>query len=167
MGNLSWGSRGNRMSPAANVQDSIHEMAQEIFELTKLSWIARNKSRDKSEYDLGESEFLTLDLLTREEPLSVGEIQRHIGILPAQMSRVVRSLEGKYDKPLIHCNINPVDKRKIDVRLTPAGRRAHQSFLKARIEQSAVIMRDLPDRDRFEFIRILRDIRQMISKALS
>ena len=152
--------------PPNEPDQSIHDMAVEIFELTKLSWIARNKSKDKSEYDLGELEFLALDQLTKQEPLSVGDIQRHIGVLPAQMSRVIRSLEGKYDKPLIRCEINPDDKRKIDVGLTPAGRRALQTNLKARIEQTHAIISDLPENDRAEFIRILGNIRADIAKRM-
>ena len=152
--------------PPKDSDDSIREMALEIFELTKLSWIARNKSKDKSEYDLGELEFLALDQLTRQEPQSVGQIQRHIGILPAQMSRVIRSLESKYDKPLIRCGINPNDKRKIDVHLTSAGRKALQTNLTSRIEQTSSIILDLPQNDRAEFIRILRSIRNTIAKRM-
>jgi CRISPR system Cascade subunit CasE len=44
----------------------------------------------------------------------VGDIQRLLGVLPAQMSRIIRSLENR-DRPLIACHINPRDKRKVDV----------------------------------------------------
>lgn len=152
--------------PLNDPDESIRQMALEIFELTKMSWISRNVSKDKSDYDLGELEFLALDQLISQEPQSVGEIQRRIGILPAQMSRVIRSLEGKYDKPLIRCAINPDDKRKIDVQLTPEGRKVHQSFLNSRVKQSHAIIRELPENDRREFIRILRAIREMFSKGL-
>jgi hypothetical protein len=40
--------------------------------------------------------------------------------LPAQMSRIIRSLEAR-ERPMIVCRINPQDKRKIDVCLTAAG----------------------------------------------
>ena len=152
--------------PPNDPNESIREMALEIFELTKLSWIVRNLSKDKSDYDLGELEFLALDQLIHRAPLTVGDIQRRIGILPAQMSRVVRSLENKYDKPLIQCAINPDDKRKIDVNVTPAGRNAHKGYVNSRIGQTHDIIRALPENDRMQFIRILRDIRSTIDKGM-
>src|SRR5262249_37194199 len=75
--------------------------------------------------DLKESEFLTLIILQGQGTMIVGDIQRILGVLPAQMSRIIRSLEER-EQPLISCQINPRDKRKIDVCLTAEGERALQ-----------------------------------------
>ena len=62
---------------------------------------------------------------TRENPLIVGDIIERLHLLPAQMSRLLRRLEGKgdscYQKPLVECSINKEDRRRVNVLLTTAG----------------------------------------------
>ena len=85
----------------------LKEFVEEIFELSKDVWASQSRAKAKNQAEITETEFLTLDLLSKSQPLTVGRIQKHIGVLPAQMSRIVRSLENKGDEPLIECKINP------------------------------------------------------------
>ncbi len=150
---------------------ALEPLADEIFELTTLSWRARTRARtrghSKGAVDLAETEFLSLDLLAKKEPRTVGEIQRAIGVLPAQMSRVVRSLEAKHGKPLIDCSINPADKRRIDVRRSEAGVKAHAAYRTTRLMATVAILAELTQKDRNEFMRLLRLIRGHLAKQLS
>jgi DNA-binding MarR family transcriptional regulator len=155
--------------PTTADRKEIEAAAEEIFELTKLSWMARDRQhRHKGQIDLTESEFLALDALAKADPqaMRVGEIQKRIGVLPAQMSRVIRSLEGKAGKRLIRCQINPADKRKIDVTLTEIGRRAHKAFRDARLASSIEFVAQLNPEDRAEFMRILHQFRSMLGNQL-
>jgi DNA-binding MarR family transcriptional regulator len=145
---------------------SLETLADEIFELTILSWRARAMARSRPSPDLSENEFITLDLLKRSEPRTVGELQRSIGVLPAQMSRIMRSLESKYGSPLIDCKINTSDKRRIDVRLTDSGCSAYDAFRAARLAVSVAVLEHLHEPDRLEFMRILRVIRKQLAKQL-
>ncbi len=156
------------MADEADSQD-LKKAAEEIFELTKMSWLARSQqSRQKGQVDLTESEFLALDWLVKAdpEPLTVGDIQRRIHVLPAQMSRVIRSLEGKAGKPLIRCQINPRDKRKVDVTLTEAGRKAHRAFQDARLAAAVSVVAHLTPRDRSELMRIFQEIKRIVRNQL-
>ena len=45
--------------------------------------------------DLKEVEFLTLAILQANGTMIVGDIQRILGVLPAQMSRIIRSMEQR------------------------------------------------------------------------
>jgi DNA-binding MarR family transcriptional regulator len=109
----------------------VQELAQNLFDVvTRFCQVAPRGRRCDGE--LKEIEFLTLSLLHRQEPLIVGDIQRQLGILPAQMSRIIRALENR-DRPFITCRINPRDKRKVDVELTPEGLAAFQQHQLARI----------------------------------
>ncbi len=147
----------------------LEDAAEEIFNLTKMSWAARSQQqRQTGQIDLTESEFLALDWLAKTDPgpLSVGDIQRRIHVLPAQMSRVIRSLEAKSGKPLIRCRINPKDKRKVDVTLTDAGRKAHQAFREARLAVTMDLVAHLTPADRSEFMRILREIKAVFRNQL-
>jgi DNA-binding MarR family transcriptional regulator len=140
----------------------IQVMAEEVFDLAKLVWIAGSAQHQKDEYDLSESEFLTLDVLAKVERITVGELQRSVGVLPAQMSRLIRSLERKGKRPLVSCSLNPDDKRKIDVTITEGGRQAHKSYQTAKLATSMEVLRQLDERDRIELQRILRMIKDKV-----
>ena len=148
--------------------EQIKAFADEIFELSTVAWTAQSRSRGKGITELSETEFLTLDILAKAARLyTVGEIQREIGILPAQMSRVIRSLETKADKPLVACRINGEDKRKIDVELTDIGRKAHQAYREIKLGSIQKTLEQLDEQDRNDFLRILRLIRKNLHKSLS
>ncbi len=139
--------------------------AEEIFELTKLSWLLRTRRRRRGAMDLTETEFLALDLAVRHSSQTVGMIRKELGILPAQMSRILRSLERR-DKPLIKCTINPADRRRIDVTITETGRRAHRLFRETRISLAAETLAQLPSDDLREFMRIMAEIRMLMVPQL-
>ncbi len=137
----------------------LEALAEEVFELNKLSWTARAQTRRRAECTVSEYEFLALDVLTKQGPMTVGELQKHVGVMPAQMSRVIRSLEDKSDGPMITCAINARDKRKVDVTLTEAGRRAAGGYRTSKLAAITETLTCLGPSDRDEFIRILRLIR--------
>lgn len=144
----------------------LQEFANEIFELSKDVWAVQTRSRPRGQTEISETEFLALDVLAKAtEKLTVGEIQRSIGIQPAQMSRVVRSLENKSEQPLIACKINPEDKRKVDVELTAAGRKAHHAYRQLKLGSIQKMLHALSGQDREAFMRILRQIRNNVHKA--
>jgi DNA-binding MarR family transcriptional regulator len=91
----------------------------------------------------------------------VGDIQRLLGVLPAQMSRVIRSLEDR-ERPLIACRINPRDKRKIDVCLTPAGEKAILDYEGPRIQGLADLVSRLPEEDQEDLGRLFEKLRSLV-----
>jgi DNA-binding MarR family transcriptional regulator len=152
------------MTGEAQTSDQLlHTMAEEIFAITVLSWRDRLANRSNAN-ELSESQFLTLDMLAKDKTQTVGELQRSIKVLPAQMSRIIRSLETGFDKPLIRCELNQSDKRKIDVSLTPAGRALYDDFRRGRLAKTVEILTSLPDEDRQHFVRICREIKDLYRK---
>lgn len=151
--------------PTLEQARQLKEFAEEIFEVSKGIWAAQTKAKAQDQAEISETEFLALDLLVKSEPLTVGELQREIGVLPAQMSRVVRSLESKTGEPLISCKINAQDKRKIDVELTQAGRDAYQAYRQMKLGSMEKILLTLDDKDRAEFMRMLRIMRAALRKG--
>lgn len=153
--------------PTFQQAQQVQEFTNEIFELSKVTWAAQSRSRGKSPHELTETEFLALDILAKAgRSLTVGEIQREIGVLPAQMSRIIRSLESKGEKPLVNCRINPEDKRKIDVEMSPAGVEAHQAYRQVKLGSIQHMLEGLDEEDRNELMRLLRIVRDNIHKAL-
>ena len=92
---------------ATDTGDQLALIARELFELVTHITMAALRGRRRSE-DLKELEFLTLTILQDQGTMIVGDIQRLLGVLPAQMSRIIRALENG-DKPLIACRINSSD----------------------------------------------------------
>ena len=133
----------------------IQQLALLMFERTKNLWRKSQRARFKGGYDLSESEFLTLDALETGGALSVGQLRRSVAVLPSQMSRIIKALEQRYEEKLVVCSINPQDKRKIDVAITPRGRRAVDSYRKFKISQLSEWLARMPDGDLVTFERIL------------
>ncbi len=153
---------------ASPANSSLDQMAEEIFSLTVMSWRERLGSRASSTAELSESQYLAIDTLVRANgPLTVGQIQRAIGVLPAQMSRIMRSLETTFAKPLVRCELNQSDKRKIDVRLTTEGARIYEAFRHSRLAKTVDILTKLTEKDRLEFVRICRHIRELYATPTS
>jgi DNA-binding MarR family transcriptional regulator len=121
------------------------ELARELFSVATHFCLALPRGR-RSSGDLKDIEFLALTILNSHGTMIVGDIQRLLGVLPAQMSRIIRSLEAR-DRPLIACRINPHDKRKIDVCLTAAGEKALADYREQRVRAIAELLRRLPEDD--------------------
>ncbi len=152
--------------PTLRLAQQLKQFAEEVLDVSKQFWVAQSQSKGKKQPEITETEFLALDILTHSSPQTVGDIQRQIGVLPAQMSRIVRSLEHKGDAPLIHCMINSQDKRKIDVELTEAGRQMHQTYREIKLGNIEKMLAAMNEHDRNELMRILRGIRESIRKSL-
>ncbi len=140
------------------------ELAQDLFDVIAQFCLAAPRGR-RQDRDLKEMEFLTLSLLRRRESLIVGDIQRSLGVLPAQMSRVIRSLEGRA-QPLIVCRINPRDKRKIDVALTPAGLQACQDYQDARLHHIADLLSRLKEENLEDLHRLLDRTQEILKSTV-
>lgn len=146
---------------ATHLSLRLDELAQNLFSvLTKFGLTVPRIRRRGS--DLKEVEFLTLSILQLHDTLIVGDIQRQLGVLPAQMSRILRSLETR-DRPLISCRINPQDKRKVDVALTVAGAKALRDYQTARIQQITSLLNKLGEEDLENLQHLLERFHEVIA----
>lgn len=138
----------------------LEGLAQGLFDAITQFCLAVPRGRRRAG-DLKEVEFLTLAILLHRESMIVGDIQRLLGVLPAQMSRIIRSLEAR-DRPYITCRINSHDKRKIDVTLTPAGIKACQDYQAERVRGLTNLLSKLPDDDLEDLQRLLERVQELI-----
>jgi DNA-binding MarR family transcriptional regulator len=140
----------------------LDDVAQELFEvLTRLAVaVRRGRRRDGG---LKEIEFHTLAILQECRTMIVGDIQRMLGVLPAQMSRVIRSLEDR-PQPLIVCRINPRDKRKIDVQLTEAGEKVLLDFQATRVRRIADLLHGLSDEEQERLRQLLDRVHRLLER---
>jgi DNA-binding MarR family transcriptional regulator len=140
----------------------VEEIAQDLFEVVTQIGLSTLRGRRRVA-DLKEVEFLTLSVLHNRETMIVGDIQRVLGVLPAQMSRIIRSLEDR-DRPLIQCRINPRDKRKIDVCLTPAGDKALLDYRNASVSRIVEHLHHLSEEDQEDLNRSLEKLANLLGR---
>ena len=138
------------------------DIAHELFEVVTQICLSTLRGRRRLG-DLKEVEFLTLAILQANGTMIVGDIQRILGVLPAQMSRVIRSLENR-ERPLIQCRINPRDKRKIDVCLTPTGDKALMDYMGTRVGRIVQRLQHLAEEDQEELVRALNKLHALLEK---
>ncbi len=138
----------------------VEDVAQELFALVTKTSISTLRDR-RRKGDLKEIEYLTLSLLQANGTMIVGDIQRVLGILPAQMSRIIRALEN-HQPPLIHCQINSSDKRKIDVVLSPEGERLLFDYQSSRINNLADRLRELSEEEREEILPVIHRLSALL-----
>jgi len=141
----------------------LEEAARDLFDVvTQLGLTAMRGRRRPGE--MKELEFFTLALLHEHGTMIVGNIQKTLGVLPAQMSRVIRSLESR-ERPLIACQINSTDKRKVDVCVTPAGEKALQEYVAYRTDRLVRLMRDLPEEEQEELNRLIEKLHGLLERS--
>ena len=141
----------------------LEDVAHELFDVVTQICLSTLRGRRRLG-GLKEVEFLTLAILQANRTMIVGDIQRLLGTLPAQMSRIIRSLENR-ELPLIECRINPRDKRKIDVCLTPAGEKALLEYRGVRVGRIVEMLRNLPDDEQEDLIRLLDKLHHLLERG--
>jgi DNA-binding MarR family transcriptional regulator len=139
------------------------ELAHTLFGVFTRFALSRPRGRGRKGA-LKEAEYLTLSILHQHETRNVGDIQRRLGVLPAQMSRIIRSLENR-SQPLINCRINPQDKRKIDVYLTNAGEKALVDYKHHQVKALAEMVRLLPDEEQEDLGRLLDKLHGVLDRG--
>jgi DNA-binding MarR family transcriptional regulator len=154
---------------AATVTDNptadkaLEQLARDLFEVARR--LVGSTPRPRRQVgDLKEAEFLTLSYLEDVGTVTVGELQREMGVLPAQMSRLIRALEGR-PRPLILCRLNPHDKRKIDVSLTPEGAAALAATRARRAGRVLELLRRLEETEREEVADLVARLRDALREG--
>ena len=134
-------------SDSGVVMPKTDELAEAIFKMSMRTW----RRTAKAISDLTESEFLALDCLASKS-CTVGEIIQSVQVLPAQMSRIVRRLE---QAAYVTSDLNPDDKRKVDLSITSKGKKAYERFRKAKITPIVEALERLTPKDREIFMSCL------------
>jgi DNA-binding MarR family transcriptional regulator len=141
----------------------VEDIAQGLLGVVTQVFLAALRGRRRAG-DLKEIEFLTLSILQAHGTMIVGDIQRQLGVLPAQMSRIIRALEDR-DRPLIGCHINSQDKRKINVGLTNAGEQALADYQSIRVGRLVELLRNLSDEDQEDLQRHLEKLSRVLERS--
>jgi DNA-binding MarR family transcriptional regulator len=144
---IDWMEKSHRVKLRSMPQRTM-ELAEQILAINRQSWVDDTGSGT----DLTQSEYLALEYLSKHGTATVGAIRRGIGVLPAQMSRIVRSLE---EAGCITCEINPDDKRRINVTMTDNGRDAFQGFREAKLRTILAALNRLTDEEKAQFMMLL------------
>lgn len=105
------------------------------------------------------SQFQHLRHLWNEDGLNQVELSRRIGIEKASSTSVIESLE---QRGLITRARDPDDRRKLNVRLTPAGEALEKDLWACAVETNAIARRDI---SRHEMQTVFKVLRRIIDNA--
>jgi len=131
-----------------DIEGIVTRMARLVMHLSKV------KERTLAEYDLQEFEFSTLRALAAHKGRAVpSELVADLLISPAAMTGRLDTLE---QRGFIRRQQSSVDRRKVDVELTPAGFRAWRSGMDAVGQEEHRIVETLPVTDRRRLAGLLR-----------
>jgi DNA-binding MarR family transcriptional regulator len=98
---------------------------------------------------------LLLGLLERDEPVSMSAFGAAHDLTPRSMTVLVSGLERE---GLIQRSAHPRDRRITLLSLTAAGRAIATEQLVPARDEAATLFNDLPERDRAELLRLLREV---------
>ena len=125
--------------------NAAFEIVDDLLGLfTELCLLAARAERNG--HDMTERELLSLALLRDRGTLTVGEIHRRLGIAPAQMSRVLHRLESR-TRPHVVRQFHPQDKRRVNIDLSPAGRKTLLECQARRAKALAPLLSGLSEED--------------------
>jgi DNA-binding MarR family transcriptional regulator len=148
---------------ATSTGPRIKGIADDLFGVVTQFCLAIPRSRRRND-DLTEVEFLTLAILHHRGTMTVGDILRLLGVLPTQMSRIIRALDNRPD-PLVTCRINPQDRRKINVCLTKFGAKAFREYQAVRVRRIVELLHDLPAEDQEGLTGLLDKVRGLLERG--
>lgn len=140
---------------------SRDELAHNLMQVVTRFCLNQPRGRRRTG-SLKDLEFQTLAILHQRGTMIVGDIQRMLGVLPAQMSRIIRALENR-DRPFITCRINPEDKRKINVTLTPSGLQALSECQSAHLRGINALIDRLSEEERDDLARLLEKLEDALT----
>ncbi len=147
------------------VEQQGEESIQLLENLQSIKLATGSRQRKKTENGLKEDEVIVLGMLQKNGIMIVGDIQRVLGVLPAQMSRIVRSLENR-EQAFIQCSINSRDKRKIDVELLEAGQKILHKINERRARRLDCVPLELLQEANSTLAEIIRIIRENTDETL-
>ena len=142
------------------MSDGLHlNLARSVVKL--MSSIRIRERKSKLKYD----EFVVLSLLQQNGVMVVGDITLKAGILPAQMSRIIRSLENNkahYGKSLIRCATHPIDKRKVNVSITGEGNMELHSYRTAVADSLHEKVKVVPESECVDMVAAINKLTSVI-----
>ena len=104
---------------------------------------------------------LLLGLLERDEPVSMSALGAARDLTPREMTVLASGLERE---GLVERSTDPLDRRVSLLALTPAGRAITKEQLLPAGEQAAALFNELPERDRGELLRLLRELANALER---
>ena len=133
-------------APAPALESLATELIRKAFELARLK-----PSRKVSESSRGLPAVMA-ELLFAASPLSPGELARRTGVTDARIANSLKALEGR---GYIERHASSVDKRRVEVMLTPLGLERAQALQREAVAFTAGFLNELGEVDARELVRLL------------
>lgn len=114
-----------------------------------------------NQYDASISMAFILLAIDHDEGTPVTKIAPRMGMEPNSLSRSLKNLE---DRGMIRRKKDKVDKRKVYIILTPAGKKMRELALKAVFSLEKSITKDIPEKKLKTFFEVINHVPEAIKE---
>lgn len=142
---------------------NLETCAREILDVTPAIMQAlRMQMREQRHQDLSVPQFRTLAFLNRYPGSSLSAVAEFIGLTLPTMSVLV---EGLVQRGLVDRLHDPVDRRRVLLTLTPAGKAHYQAAVDGSADWLVKVLAPLQDEDRDIVVRALALLRPLFAAS--
>ncbi|MCU1244923.1 MAG: MarR family transcriptional regulator [Acidobacteria bacterium] len=132
-------------------QQSLEEMAREL--VRHFDVLAGRFLAPRGGGELSRSEAALLRLLTEGEASTMSDVSTALGLALSSSTGLV---DRMVERQLVERSRPEADRRTVLVRLTPAGRKAHEQFVAERVTLGAGMLEPLPPSERETLLALFR-----------
>lgn len=144
------------MGHEASFESLAHEL---VVELMRIERRITARERNSIHGEMG----VMWALYQAEEPLTPGELAEATRLTSARVANILRALE---EKGWVVRRHSSADRRRVEVSLTPEGRRVHDGRRQERDRRLAAFLRELGADDAAQLVRIVRKARALVEDAV-
>ena len=148
-----------------HADEALQQDAEALHEA--LSGLVRlYQFRDRDQiccFDVSVPQCYGLDAVVREGPLTLGELANRLYLEKSTASRVVDALERK---GYVTRSPHPGDRRALQLKVTPAGRRLVERIRASLVEDARAVLEDLSPSFRREAARFLARLTEVTAGRL-
>ena len=154
-----WGAE--RSDPNATLEKDAEALHEALSALVRLY-----QFRDRDQiccFDVSVPQCYGLEALVKEGPLTLGELAERLYLEKSTASRVVDALERK---GYVTRTPHPGDRRALQLKVTPAGRRLVERIRASLVEEARAVLADLSPAFRQEAARFLARLTEVTAVRL-
>ena len=143
-------------------QKSMDQYAEEIVRILPkvIRWFHINRANALTRAQLNPAQFFVLDLICNLGIQKMSQLSKHLSVSLPAVTRIVDKL---YAEKMVERIYGKKDRRVIKINITAKGRKIVMAFRKQRKQALKEIFGKLCEKDRRDYLRILRRLNEMTS----
>ncbi|MBU1045066.1 MAG: MarR family transcriptional regulator [Candidatus Omnitrophica bacterium] len=141
-------------------QQSIEEYVEQVIQVLPqvIRWFHMNRANALTKAQLNPAQFFVLDIISDLGAQKMSQLAKKLTVSLPAVTRIVDKL---YGEKMVERIIGEKDRRIIEVKITPKGKKIVNEFRKQRQQALKDIFTKLCEKDRQDYLRILHTLNNM------